>query len=40
MDKFLGITLLALCGAYFLNQMCYFVLCGMEAIRNADNSED
>lgn len=40
MDKILGITLLILCGITFIQQMYYFLLCGMEAIRNADNSED
>lgn len=40
MDKILGGTLLALCGITFIQQMYYFLLCGMEAIRNADNSED
>lgn len=40
MDKILGGTLLVLCGITFIQQMYYFLLCGAEAIRNADNSED
>ena len=40
MDKILGITLLILCGTYFVQQMYYFLLCGMEAIKNAETVED
>lgn len=40
MDKILGGTLLAICGITFIQQMYYMILCGAEAIRNADNSEE
>ena len=40
MDKILGGTLLVLCGITFIQQMYYFLLCGMEAIRNAETDED